>query len=162
VNLRYLFLRLVRHFMPECLTRFLLRRSLIIRPGLETSEPASAVARYCETLAARGLSLLGKRVLVFGYGGNFAIGAELLKAGARHAVLLDRFTPPDNRRNHELVQTYPDYFVLHDGLHCKNDWTKLIPILASSVGGFLNIIAATRQPSRKACSRKTSNTSNLP
>jgi hypothetical protein len=51
---------------------------------------------------------------------------------------------------------------LHKGLHCKNDWTKLIPILASSVGGFLNIIAATRQPSRKACSRKTSNTSNLP
>jgi SAM-dependent methyltransferase len=127
VNLRYLFLRLVRHFMPEWLTRFLLRRSLIIRPGLETSEPASAVARYCETLAARGLSLLGKRVLVFGYGGNFAIGAELLKAGARHAVLLDRFTPPDNRRNHELVQTYPDYFVLHDGkVQTVNEFITLI------------------------------------
>jgi len=112
MNLTYLSLRLVRHFMPEPLTRFLLRRSWIIRPGLETSEPAAAVARYVETLTAHGDSLIGKRVLVFGYGGNFAIGAELLRAGAAHVVLLDRFAPPDNRRNRTLVETYPKYFVL--------------------------------------------------
>jgi SAM-dependent methyltransferase len=127
VNLRYIFLRLIRHFMPEGLTRFLLRRSWIIRPGLETSNPASAVARYCETLAARGLSLVGKRVLVFGYGGNFAIGAELLKAGAGHVVLLDRFAPPDDRRNRELVQTYPDYFILQNGqVHTVDVFITLI------------------------------------
>jgi SAM-dependent methyltransferase len=113
--------------MPEGLTRFLLRRSWIIRPGLETSNPASAVARYCETLAARGLSLVGKRVLVFGYGGNFAIGAELLKAGAGHVVLLDRFAPPDDRRNRELVQTYPDYFILQNGqVHTVDVFITLI------------------------------------
>lgn len=101
--------------MPERLTRFLLRRGLFIRPGLETREPASAVARYREALEARGASLNGKRVLVFGYGGNFAIGAELLRAGASHIVLLDRFAPPDDRRNRELVRLYPDYFILQNG-----------------------------------------------
>ena len=115
MNLLYLSLRLIRHFMPEPLTRFLLRRNWIIRPGLETREPAAAVGRYVETLAAHKDSLNGKRVLVFGYGGNFAIGAELLRAGAAHVVLLDRFAPPDNRRNRELVQTYPKYFSLKHG-----------------------------------------------
>lgn len=115
MNLRYLILRFIRHFMPECLTRFLLRRGLVIRPGLETREPTSAVTRYRAALEQRGVSLAGKRVLVFGYGGNFAVGAELLRAGARHILLLDRFAPPDDRRNRELVRTYPDYFVLQDG-----------------------------------------------
>ena len=113
MNLGYLLLRLIRRFLPERLTRFLLRRGLIIRPGLETREPASAAARYRETLEARGESLNGKRILVFGYGGNFAVGAELLRAGASHIVLLDRFAPPDDRRNRELVRAYPDYFILH-------------------------------------------------
>jgi hypothetical protein len=113
VNLKYLLLRLIRRFLPEPLTRFLLRRSLIIRPGLETRDPAAAVRRYQETLKARGATLTEKRVLVFGYGGNFAVGAELLRAGASHVVLLDRFAPPDDRRNRELVRAYPDYFSLH-------------------------------------------------
>ncbi len=112
MNPGYILLRLVRRFLPERLTRFLLRRSLVIRPGLETREPASAAARYCETLEARGSSLAGKRVLVFGYGGNYAVGAELLRAGASHVVLLDRFAPPDDRRNRELIRSYPEYFSL--------------------------------------------------
>lgn len=112
MNLRYLILRLIRHFLPESITRFLLRRGLIIRPGLETREPASAVTRYRDALIVRGSTLMGKRVLVFGYGGNFAVGAELLRAGVRHVVLLDRFAPPDDRRNRELVRSYPDYFSL--------------------------------------------------
>ena len=115
MNLRYLTLRLIRHFLPESITRFLLRRGWIIRPGMETRDPAGAVARYQETLAERNESLTGKRVLVFGYGGNFAVGAELLRAGASHAVLLDRFAPPDNRRNVQLLTAYPKYFRLENG-----------------------------------------------
>lgn len=116
MNLRYLTLRLIRHFLPEGITRFLLRRGWIIRPGMETRDPAGAVARYRETLAERNESLTGKRVLVFGYGGNFAVGAELLKAGARHVVLLDRFAPPDNRKNAQLLAPYPEYFRVDNGV----------------------------------------------
>lgn len=112
MNPIYVLLRLIRRFQPEGLTRFLLRRGLVIRPGLETREPASAVERYCRTLEAHSASLDGKRVLVFGYGGNYAIGAELLRAGAAHVVLLDRFAPPDDQRNRELVRAYPGYFSL--------------------------------------------------
>jgi SAM-dependent methyltransferase len=65
--------------------------------------------------------LNGKRVLVFGYGGNFAVGAELLRAGARHIVLLDRFAPPDDRRNRELVRAYPDYFSLRGDQVATNE-----------------------------------------
>jgi SAM-dependent methyltransferase len=120
LNLQYLLLRLIRRFLPERLTRFLLRRGLVIRPGLETREPASAAARYRETLEAQGETLNGKHVLVFGYGGNFAVAAELLRAGASHIVLLDRFAPPDDRRNRELVRAYPDYFIL------QNDQVKTV------------------------------------
>ena len=116
MNLRYLTLRLIRHFLPEGITRFLLRHGWIIRPGMETRDPAGAVARYQKTLTERNESLTGKRVLVFGYGGNFTVGAELLKAGARHVVLLDRFAPPDNRRNAQLLSAYPDYFRLENGV----------------------------------------------
>ncbi|KAF0109317.1 MAG: hypothetical protein FD146_361 [Anaerolineaceae bacterium] len=108
MNLRYLLPRLARHFLPERLTRFLLRRGWIIRPGLETREPALAAARYAETLAAHGLTLAGKRVLVFGYGGRFALGVDLLRRGAAHVVLCDRFAPPDHRRNRDLLPAAQD------------------------------------------------------
>ncbi|MCE7861446.1 MAG: hypothetical protein DYG86_16895, partial [Chloroflexi bacterium CFX2] len=69
MNIRYLLLRLVRHFMPEGLARFLLKRRWIIKPGLESTDPFAASQRYIETLSAQGVDIKGKRVLVFGYGG---------------------------------------------------------------------------------------------
>ena len=53
-NLPYLFPRLIRHFLPERLTRFLLLHSLVIKAGLETSEPDAAVRRYIDILERRG------------------------------------------------------------------------------------------------------------
>lgn len=131
MNLKYIVLRLIRHFLPESITRFLLRRGWIIRAGLETRQPASAVTRYRDALTARGASLTGKRVLVFGYGGNFAVGAELLKAGARHVVLLDRFAPPDDRRNRSLVREYRDYFRLRGNKVVTNE--SLITLIHDDV-----------------------------
>jgi len=115
VNLHYLLLRLLRRFLPEPLIRFLLRQEVILRPGLETRQPAEAAARYVRALRRHGRSLAENRVLVFGYGGNFAIGAELVRAGARQTVLLDRFAPPDDRRNRLLLYQYPELFTLKQG-----------------------------------------------
>jgi SAM-dependent methyltransferase len=78
------------------------------------------LTRFRAALESHGESLNGKHVLVFGYGGNFAVAAELLRAGASHIVLLDRFAPPDDRRNRELVRAYPDYFIL------QNDQVKTV------------------------------------
>ena len=115
MNLPYLLPRIARHFLPERLTRFLLLRSLIIRPGLETTDPAKAVSHYLDVLEARGEAIKGKRVLVFGYGGRFDVGIGLLEAGAGHVVLCEKFAPPDDVHNAELLPKYDAYLFLDNG-----------------------------------------------
>ena len=115
MNLRYLLLRLARHFMPEGIARFLLKHRWIIRPGLESSDPMAAVEQYIKELAQHGKSIKGQRVLVFGYGGRFAVGVELLEQGALHVVLCDHFVLLDHERNLELLPKYEKY------LHVAND-----------------------------------------
>jgi hypothetical protein len=115
VKIKYLFLRLARHFMPEGLARFLLKRRWLIRPGLESSDPSAAVEQYIAGLSAYGKSIQGKRILVFGYGGRFAVGVELLRRGASHVVLCDHFVLLDKERNLELLPAYTDYLLLENG-----------------------------------------------
>jgi len=114
LNIRYLLLRFTRHFMPEGIARFLLKRRWIIRPGLESSDPLAAVDQYKKALAQHGRSFGGQRVLVFGYGGRFAVGVELLKQGASHVVLCDHFVLMDRQRNLELLPKYNDYLFLQN------------------------------------------------
>ncbi len=115
LNLPYLLPRLARHFMPERLTRFLLLRSVVIRPGLETSDPSAAVQRYVEVLARRGKSLAGKRAMLFGYGGRFDVGVGLLEAGAAHVVLCEKYAPPDDEHNSQLLPRYGRYLQMENG-----------------------------------------------
>ena len=115
MNLRYLLLRLIRHFMPEGLARFLLKRRWIIKPGLESTDPFTASQRYVETLSAQGVDIKGRRVLVFGYGGRFAVGVDLLKRGAAHVILCDHFVLLDTERNSELLSEYGNYLKLEHG-----------------------------------------------
>ncbi len=114
MNIKYFFLRLVRHFLPEGLARFLLKRRWIIRPGLESSDPTAAVEQYIAGLTAYEKSIQNKRILVFGYGGRFAVGAELLRRGAAHVVLCDHFVLLDKERNLELLPAYKDYLLLEN------------------------------------------------
>ncbi len=114
MNFKYLALRLFRHFMPESAARFLLKRRWIIKPGLESNDPAAAVKKYIDVLSNYGQSLKGKRVLVFGYGGRFAVGVELLRQGAEHVVLCDHFVLLDRERNRELLSIYADYLIATD------------------------------------------------
>ena len=114
MNIQYLSLRLVRHFIPESIARFLLKHRWIIRPGLESSDPLAAVDQYIKALAHYGRSIKGQRVLVFGYGGRFAVGVELLKQGASHVVLCDHFVLLDQERNLELLSKYGDYLLVEN------------------------------------------------
>ena len=97
--------------MPESAARFLLKRRWIIKPGLESNDPAAAVAQYIDVLTACGRSIKGKRILLFGYGGRFAVGVELLRRGAGHVVLCDHFVLLDKERNRELLSDYADFLV---------------------------------------------------
>jgi SAM-dependent methyltransferase len=89
--------------------RFLLLHSIVIKPGLETVDPHGAVGRYRESLQARQTDVIGKRILVFGYGGRFDTGVELLEAGAGFVALCDRFARPDDRHNAGLMTRYGAY-----------------------------------------------------
>lgn len=127
LNLPYLIPRLVRHFLPEKLVRTLLLRSLIIRPGLETSNPFAAVQRYADVLSERGLSFRGKRVLVFGYGGRFDLGFGLLKEGAAHVILCDKYAPPDEAHNRRMFGAEEKYFFVDSGgLRPRPEWMTLL------------------------------------
>jgi hypothetical protein len=112
VNIRYLFLRLIRRLTPESAARFLLKRRWLIRPGLESSDPVAAANRYIETLSKHGRSIEGQRVLIFGYGGRFAVGVELLKRGAAHVILCDHFVLLDEERNIRLLPAYSEYLAV--------------------------------------------------
>jgi hypothetical protein len=115
MNLPYLVPRVMRHFLPERLTRFLLLRAMVIKPGLETADARMAVDRYREVMSARGIAPRGKRVLVFGYGGRFDIGIRFLELGAKHVVLCDKYAPPDDGHNGALAQNHADYLFWDQG-----------------------------------------------
>jgi hypothetical protein len=127
LNLPYLIPRLIRHFLPEKLVRTLLLRNIIIHPGLETDDPLAAVKRYVDVLAERGRSFDGKRVLVFGYGGRFDIGFGLLKEGAAHVILCDKYAPPDEAHNRQIFSSEEKYFhVENHRLRPRPEWITLL------------------------------------
>jgi len=127
LNLRYFIPRITRHFLPEKLVRFLLLHNLIIQAGLETNEPFAAVQRYTSILSERGVSLHEKRVMVFGYGGRFDIGLTLLKEGAGHVVLCDKYAPPDEAHNrHEFLHEEKYFVPEQQGLRPRKEWMTLI------------------------------------
>ena len=109
MKLAYILPRLVRHFLPEKITRSLLLRGLIIRPGLETRAPEEAAARYQRDLLAAGMDIKGKHILVFGYGGRFALACHLLKLGARHITLCEYAVQPDEKANATLLPEFEKY-----------------------------------------------------
>jgi len=95
IPLDYLPLRVVRRHLPDDVVRTLLRRHIIIKPGLETTAPAEAIQRFLDAITSAGQVIAGKRILILGYGGNFGVGLGLLRAGARHVVLVDPYAKPD-------------------------------------------------------------------
>ncbi|MBN1147703.1 MAG: hypothetical protein JXA78_10645 [Anaerolineales bacterium] len=112
MHIDYLLLRLGRHLIPAPLVAYLLRNAIILRPGPETRKPLFAKNQYEEALAQVGETFAGKRVMVFGYGGHFALGCALLQAGAGHVVLCDKYAAPDDRANANLLATYGEYLAL--------------------------------------------------
>jgi hypothetical protein len=127
MNLAYFLPRLVRHFLPENVTRALLLRGVIIRPGLETRAPEEAAARYQRDLKAAGTDIKGKHILVFGYGGRFALACHLLKMGARHITLCEYSARPDEKANASLLPEF-EKFLFHEfgKTMPREDWITLV------------------------------------
>lgn len=105
----YLALRLARHYLPEGLTHAALRRQILLKPGLETRDPAGAAALYRHALESQGGGLAGAQVFVLGYGGYFGLAVRLLELGAGHVTLCDPYARPRKRANAELAAAIPGY-----------------------------------------------------
>jgi SAM-dependent methyltransferase len=127
LNLPYLVPRLIRRFLPEKLVRTLLLRNVIIQSGLETNNPFAAIQRYTDVLSKYGLSFQGKSVLVFGYGGRFDIGFGILKEGADHVILCDKYAPPDEDHNRRMFAAEEKFFAVENkGLRPRPEWMSLL------------------------------------
>ncbi|HEX7556551.1 MAG TPA: methyltransferase domain-containing protein [Leptolinea sp.] len=127
MNISYILLRLVRHFLPERITRALLLRGLIIRPGLETRSPKEAAVRYQRDLQTMGIDIQGKDILIFGYGGRFALGCNLLKLGARHVTLCEFAAHPDETANAALLPEFKKYLAHQsDKTFPREEWITLL------------------------------------
>lgn len=113
--LDYLVLRLVRRWLPAPVMRFLMRRRWFVRPGLETSAPSAAVARYERLIHAAGRDWPGSTVFLLGYGGFLGVAVEILHRGAAHVVLYDPFAPLDHARNATLLPQYARYLMPQNG-----------------------------------------------
>lgn len=127
MNLTYVLPRVIRHFLPEKVTRALLLRGLIIRPGLETRAPEEAAVRYERELNEMGVNLMNKRIFVFGYGGRFALACNLLKLGAGHVTLCEYSHQPDERANALLLPEFGRYLTHSMGKTLpKDEWITLL------------------------------------
>ncbi len=99
--------------MPEKLADWMKKRKLIIKAGIETSDPQAAALRYLDYFSKEGISLKGKTVMIFGYGGNITTACELLKMGAIRIILCEREGLPLPIFDEKLLIKYPDYFIAH-------------------------------------------------
>jgi len=127
MNLPYLVPRLVRHFLPEKIIRAFLLRGFIIHPGLETRSPEEAALRYQCDLQAVGVSMTGKHVLVFGYGGRFNLGCQLLELGAAHITLCEYAVKPDDAANAGLMLEFEKYLFQGEGkTYPRPEWVTLL------------------------------------
>ena len=102
MNPVYVAARILRRFLPLSVTHFMMRHRILIKPGMESHDPKAAVDRYIKAMEKSGITMAGKRVMDFGYGGYFGTGVELLRKGAAHVVLCDPFATMDES---ELLQT---------------------------------------------------------
>ncbi len=114
MNIEYILARFVRKFTPEYMVNFFLQKGIFIKPGIETSNPNEALSQYLNVLNKQDISIVGKKCLLFGYGGNFGLGCMLLEKGAKHVILMDKYARPNTKRNLVLLPRYEKYLEYTD------------------------------------------------
>ena len=120
MNLSYIAARILRRLTPRIVHSFLIKRSLLIRAGLDSTEPESSAERYKSLLSNYNVSLEGKSIIVFGFGGTYAVAANLLSFGAAHVALIDLRENLQTRMNLEIANKYDEYFSIEKGRAVPN------------------------------------------
>lgn len=97
INLRYVCLRLLRHYTPDHITSFMIDRGLALKSGPETGSPEGAVKQYLDELTKHGRTVENCTVLLFGYGGSLDVANALLRQGAQRIYVYDKYRRPRNK-----------------------------------------------------------------
>ena len=134
IPLDYLVLRLARRHLPGRIIREMLARRIILTPGLETTDPAAAVQRFLDAIAASGTTVVGRRVLIFGYGGSYGVGVGLLGAGAKHVVLVDPYAVAVPAANRALTER-SRFLTLVDGQ--ARPLPEFMTVVSAPLGSYL-------------------------
>ena len=134
IPLDYLVLRLARRHLPGRIIREMLARRIILTPGLETTDPAAAVQRFLDAIAASGTTVVGRRVLIFGYGGSYGVGVGLLGAGAKHVVLVDPYAVAVPAANRALTER-SRFLALVDGQ--ARPLPEFMTVVSAPLGSYL-------------------------
>ena len=90
-------------------------RSIIISPGIETTDPAKAAGIYGSLLQRFARSIENNSIAIFGYGGSYGLAAELLSRGASHVALIDLRENPNEVANRTAYSKHPDFFNQENG-----------------------------------------------
>jgi len=115
MRLTYIAARIIRKFTPRFIHSYLIRRSLLIRAGLDTSEPESSAKRYISYMSKKNIDLDGKTIIIFGFGGTFAVAANLLRSGAAHVALVELHDNLQTKTNLKIAEKYSEYFTIDNG-----------------------------------------------
>ena len=106
---QYLAQRIGRNLLPGPVARWA-RRLARLSPGGETTAPQEIAEYYRDTLEEEmGFALDGKKVLLFGFGGHLGVACRLLRMGAAHVYLYDKFATFDHRLNARLLPEFEEY-----------------------------------------------------
>jgi len=100
---KYLLFRFIRKITPHFIESYMIRRNIILKAGIETSNPEVAFRKYEKVLKKYRKEILNSNVLIFGYGGYFGIAIEFLKMGAKHIYLYDKYAVADKKKNKLLL-----------------------------------------------------------
>lgn len=117
MNIKYILMRIIRRILPNILTRFMIKNNIIIKSGIETSQPEIAVKRYCKILKKNKIDIKDKNIMIFGFGGCLAVAQKLIGLGATKIYLYDKYiqyvTKGDgvlkNKDSFELIENFESF-----------------------------------------------------
>ncbi len=131
----YIIKRIIRRTMPKVLVRQIKKRGFLIGSGLETTSPVQAAMKYIEALEQEGHKVQGANVMIYGYGGCLGTSIELVKIGAKHVYLYDKFAALDDFRNIQLLRTDEKYIKMEMGKVRPNP--SFVTIIEGDLNDFI-------------------------
>jgi len=91
VSVLYLILVSIRKLVPKGIRRITSRNLLLQKSGFEEKNPDLAINLFLDGMKSQKKGIEECSVLIYGYGGQLNVALGILKRGAKHVYLYDKF-----------------------------------------------------------------------